>query len=200
MINTDSESLRTKITNEEVRELPLAAFGGEIFLVEDHESLQRVLPLLKEEKVLGFDTETRPSFRKGKKHQVALLQLATKDRAFLIRLNKIGLPRQVAEILASPKVIKAGVAIHDDISALKKHTMFAPAGFVELQNYVKQFGIEDFSLKKIAAIVLNIRISKSKQLSNWASKNLSSSQQSYAATDAWVGHQIYTTLKSYLDN
>jgi len=190
------DKYRKTITKEEIMELPLTKFEGEIVVIDSFKKLKSAVQELKKTKVLGFDTESRPSFQKGKTYQVSLLQLATGDKAYLFRLNKIGLPKSLAAILADENIVKTGVAIKDDIRVLQKLTNYKPASFVELQTYVKQFEIENISLKSIAAIVLGIRISKAQQLSNWEKQRLSTSQQNYAATDAWVGFEVLMELMS----
>ncbi len=187
---------KKKILKEELRKLPLYAFPGNIYVIDTVEAFYKIITKLQSFDRFGFDTETRPSFRKGRNNKVALLQLSTKDEAFLFRLNKIGLPEDLKDILADTNVKKIGVAIHDDIKALRKLNEFDPNGFIELQHYVKDFGIENFGLKKLAGIVLNIRISKSKQLSNWENQRLSDSQLRYAATDAWAPYMIYNKLNN----
>jgi ribonuclease D len=127
---------------------------------------------------------------------VALLQLSDHERAFLFRINRIGLPTEVTKILANNEIIKVGAAVKEDIRGLQKINYFEPASFLELQSYVKFFGIENFGLKNIAAIVLKFRISKAQRLSNWENNLLSHEQNLYAATDAWIGYEIYQTLKS----
>ncbi|MCK4464329.1 MAG: 3'-5' exonuclease domain-containing protein 2 [Bacteroidales bacterium] len=180
---------------DEINKLPLTYFEGQIFLIDTLDSLFKYLPLLNKIQVFGFDTETKPAFKKGKVNQIALLQLCTSDMAFLIRLNKIGLPGPLQEILSNPDIIKAGIAVRDDLKGLRRHEEFKPAGFIELQDYVKKFGIESNGLKKLAAIVLKIKISKSQQISNWDDNKLSVGQLRYAATDGWVCHEIYSRLK-----
>ena len=185
---------KISIDKEELAILPLIQFKGEIMLVESKEDYLSSIEYLARQKVLGFDTETRPAFKKGVVYEVALLQLATKDRAFLFRLNKIGLPNGLKNILENPDIVKIGVAIRDDIKGLQKLSNFKPAGFIELQDHVKDYGILDFSLKKLSAIVLGYRISKAQQVTNWEALELSEAQQIYAATDAWVSHRIYESL------
>lgn len=187
-------SFKSTITNEEISALPVRSFPGEIFYIDTYEKYLKVLPFLLGEKILGFDTETKPTFKKGKTNGVSLLQLSTSDRAFLFRLNKIGMPQEIKDILASENITKIGVAIHDDISSLRKVGEFKPAGFVDLQQYVKNFGIEDNGLKKLVAIVLGFKISKRQQTSNWEADVLSQSQIEYAATDAWVCLEIFNRL------
>jgi ribonuclease D len=185
---------RKTITKDEIRDLPLRSFDEEIYMFEGDEDPREAIRYLNNQNILGFDTETKPSFRKGKRNTVALLQLSTADKAFLFRLNKIGFPNYLVEILSNEKIIKVGAAIRDDIKALQEIGRFEPKGFVDLQTFVKKFDIENFGLKNLAAIVLNIRISKSKQLSNWEADELGLPQQKYAATDAWVSYEIYKEL------
>ena len=185
---------RENITQEEIAQFELNWFRGELVLVEDMETFSKTIKRLEGEKLLGFDTETKPSFKKGRKNSVSLIQLSTGKLACLFRINKIGIPPAMARILSDPGIIKAGVAVHDDIKFLRNVRKFEPAGFVDLQQYVKNFGIESSGLKKLAAIVLGIRISKRQQVTDWEAAELSEAQQVYAATDAWVCHEIYTKL------
>ncbi len=182
---------KESITKEELTDLPLRWFEGEIVVVDSMSKLQKAVKILQKEKVVGFDTETKPSFKKGVNNQVALLQLSTRNHAFLFRLNKIGLPNEIRKLLADPNIIKPGVAIHDDIKILRNLGEFKPAGFVELQDHAKERGILNFSLKKLSAITCGFRISKGQQLSNWEADNLTDAQQIYAATDAWAALEIY---------
>lgn len=187
-------SLKKSISNDEMSALPLSSFAGTIHLIERIEEVNPALDYLKNQTLLGFDTETKPSYSKGQNNPVSLLQLSTSDRAFLFRINMIGLPPGLIKILASPKILKIGAAIRDDIKILQKICHFKPDGFIELQAMVEDYGIENFSLKKLSAIVLGFRISKSQRLTNWDATELTESQQVYAATDAWVAYEIYTRL------
>ncbi len=182
---------RESITKEELTDLPLKWFEGEIVLVDSYEKVKYAVKVLSENNIIGFDTETRPSFKKGVVNGVSLLQLSTKRQAFLFRTNLIGLPDEIADILANPGILKPGVAIRDDIKALQSIKKFKPAGFIELQACAKDLGIQDFSLKKMVAIVLGFRISKTQQLSNWEADFLTEAQLIYAATDAWTALEIY---------
>jgi ribonuclease D len=184
------------INKEEINILPVAKFEGEIVIVENYESAKKVASILKKHKVIGFDTETRPSFKKGRKNRVALLQLATNKSAFLIRLNKIGLPDCIIHVLTDETIIKIGVAIKDDILTLQSLRHFEPQSFVDLQKYVKKFEIENASLRSLSAIVLKVKISKRQQLSNWENEVLTDAQKEYAATDAWAGRAIYQELNN----
>jgi ribonuclease D len=182
------------ITAEELEKCELSWFKGEIVLVEDMKSFNETFPRLLESKVLGFDTETRPSFKKGRKNKVSLIQLANEELACLIRINRVGIPPQLSKLLADQDVIKAGVAVHDDIRFLKRVKGFNPSGFVDLQKFVRDYGIGVSGLKKLSAIVLGFKISKRQQVTDWEAEKLTDAQKVYAATDAWVCYQIYTKL------
>jgi ribonuclease D len=195
---TGSNGYRENITPEEIAEHELSWFKGEIVVVEDLATFYEVIPKLRGYDLLGFDTETKPNFRKGGKNQVSLIQLSTGDLACLFRINKIGLPPELLAILSAPDIIKAGVAVHDDIKFLSHVKKFTPEGFVDLQSYVRDFGIQSSGLKKLTAIVLGFRISKRQQVTDWEAGQLTEAQQIYAATDAWVCHQIYNKLSGSL--
>ncbi|GHT11634.1 3'-5' exonuclease [Bacteroidia bacterium] len=184
------------IAHEEIEQLPYVSFGGKINVIEDLSQVPPMVEYLLAQTVLGYDTETRPSFRKGVRHQVSLLQLASGDEAFLMRIDKIGIPNELIAVLQSPTIIKVGAAIRDDIKGMQKLHRFAPRGFIDLQDYAMQFGIEDKAVKKLAAIVLRLHISKSQQTSNWGNAIYTEAQKQYAATDAWICREIYLKLLS----
>lgn len=191
-----------KISKEEINELPLGYFQGDIVLVNSRDQIKEVASELNRHSLLGFDTETRPSFRKGTQYYVSLLQLATEDTAFLIRLNEIGMPAVIQEILEDPQIIKIGAAVLDDLRALRKVAVgFQPESFFDLNDELKKVGFQNIGVRNLAAMVLNMRISKSEQVSNWEAAELSDKQQLYAATDAWVCLEIYKKLQyqGYLD-
>jgi ribonuclease D len=190
----ENNKYQENISVEELSEKELSWFKGEIVTVEDISTFREVFPRLLGEELLGFDTETRPTFKKGRKNKVSLIQLSTGTLACLFRINKLGFPDELIDLLADPEVIKAGVAVHDDIRFLKGVKKFEPSGFVDLQSFVKDFGIQSSGLKKLAAIVLGFRISKRQQVTDWEAETLTEAQQIYAATDAWVCHQIYKKL------
>ena len=182
------------ISNDDVAALEAVHFDGRIEVVETPDALAKACQILSKEVIIGFDTETRPSFQAGVTNKVALLQLSTEKQSFLIRINKLPLTREIIAILSSEKIIKIGADVRNDILALNKLRKFTPRGFIDLQNEVGKYGIEDKSLRKISGIVLGKKVSKAQRLSNWAAKQLTPQQQMYAATDAWVCIEIYEKL------
>lgn len=182
------------ISNDDVAALEAVHFDGRIEVVETYDALAKACKELSKHTLIGFDTETRPSFTAGVTNKVSLLQLSTEKCCYLIRLNKISLSNDVVSILSSDKIKKVGADVRNDISALNKLRKFTPQGFIDLQNEVGKYGIEDKSLRKISGIVLGKKVSKAQRLSNWAAKQLTPQQQMYAATDAWVCIEIYNRL------
>ncbi len=187
-----------EITNEEIKNLPLVQFTGKIFVIDSQKKVELFTELIKNQPIIGIDTETKPSFKKGAKNPVSLLQIATLNQAFLFRINLIGLPDSVIRLFENPDIKKIGLALKDDIQILKQIKQYKPAGFIDLQHYVKAFGIQSTSLKKIMAIIFGQRISKSQQVTNWDRPELTEAQQIYAATDAWACYQIYKELNNQL--
>ncbi len=182
------------IENDEINQLPLIAFGGEIVVVDSQDQVANAVECLQKELVVGYDTETRPSFKKGKNNDVALLQLSGEKKCYLFRLNKIKIDQTLTGLLEDDAVMKIGAAITDDIKIMNKLHRFTPKGFVDLQKIVKEHGIEAISVKKMAAIVLGGKVSKAQRLSNWEAQQLTVPQMIYAATDAWVCREIYMKL------
>ncbi|MCD4768708.1 MAG: 3'-5' exonuclease domain-containing protein 2 [Bacteroidales bacterium] len=187
-------SYREEVSKEELTKFEIEHFEGEIIVVDDLNNLDIVFDDLRNSSIVGFDTETRPTFKKGQHNKIAMLQLSTATKAYLFRINKIGLPWQLISILSDRHILKAGVAIRDDIKGLREWSDFEPAGFVELQDLVKKYGIKSAGLKKLSAIILGFTISKRQQVTNWEKNQLSDSQLIYAATDAWVCNKIYRKL------
>ena len=144
--------------------------------------------------IIGFDTETRPSFQSGKMNSVALMQLATEDTCFLFRLNLIGYPDKLGDLLCNPNIKKIGLSLQNDFTAMRKHTGRSFENFIDLQVFADKFGIDDNSLQRIYAIVFGKKIRKNQRLSNWEAPQLSRAQQSYAALDAWACLRIYNHL------
>ena len=160
------------------------------------DSFYQAVRYLKKQKVLGFDTETRPCFSPGQRqYPTALIQLSGEDKAFLFRINLIGIPAKLCSILADPGILKIGAATGGDITGLYHRAGFHAAGFVDLQKMVWEWGIRDKAVKKMAAIILGVKISKAMQLSNWEADVLSPAQQLYAATDAWICREMYLKLQ-----
>jgi ribonuclease D len=191
-----------RISKETINDLPLGQFEGEIVLINTLDQVKEVADELFKHKLIGFDTETRPSFRKGTQYYVSLLQLATEEMAFLIRLNEIGMPGLIQEILEDSSIVKIGAAVLDDLRGLRKVSLgFEPQSFFDLNEELKKVGFENVGVRNLAAMVLNIRISKSEQVSNWEAIELTEKQKLYAATDAWVCLEIYKKLQyqGYLD-
>lgn len=188
-------TLKTTITKDELNELPVEVFQGTVVVVDTVDHFNEVMTILNNEKVVGFDTETKPVFAKGHKNKVALLQLATQDTCYLLRLNILGFPAQIIEFFNNPDILKIGLSIKDDYLMLRaRSSAFDPKGFVELQTFVKDFCIEDNSLQKIFAILFDKKISKAQRLSNWETEELSQGQKLYAALDAWACLRIYLEL------
>ncbi len=192
--------IRRSIKNEEIKNLPRAVFAGEINTITSEKDVIKALDYLAHHKTVGIDSETRPSFKKGKMNKVSLLQISTLDRCYLIRLNYTGLTQPLIEFIENPEIKKVGLSLHDDFLMLHKRAPFEEKGFIDLQKYVPQFGIKDRSLQKIFAILFNQRISKSQRLSNWEREELTESQKRYAATDAWAALKIYNLLEDLKEN
>lgn len=184
------------ITKEQLASLPTVSFPGQITVIDTVEDAETALRQLRLHTVVGFDTETKPSFRKGRTNMVSLIQISTDSHCYLFRLNHIGLCECIREFIEDPAVIKIGLSLKDDFHVMHKLAEFTPAGFVDLQAFVKQYEIADCSLQKIYGIIFNQRISKSQRLSNWEADNLTQSQQIYASIDAWACLKIYNHLNS----
>lgn len=187
--------MHNKITKEDIKELPLKQFEGTVNVVEDPKQVTHVVEKLRNEKIIGFDTETKPSFKKGVSHDIALLQLSTEEEAFLFRLNLTGFNGALTQLLSNPEIKKVGVGIRDDLRGLQQLNNFTPKGFIDIQELAPKYGIEVLSLKNLAGLLLGIRISKRQRLSNWEADALSEGQILYAATDAWVALKIYNKIK-----
>lgn len=186
---------RISISKATLSTLPPARFPGKITVIDSVDTARQALRVLRRAGIVGFDTETRPSFKPGRTHNVALMQLSTRDRCFLFRLNVMGLSRALRNFLEDPQVIKVGLSVHDDFNVLRRSVPdLQPQGFVELQQFVKQYGIADISLQKIYAIVFGEYISKNQRLTNWEAPELTPHQQAYAAMDAYACLQLYKYL------
>ncbi|MFA6360669.1 MAG: 3'-5' exonuclease [Dysgonamonadaceae bacterium] len=183
-----------EITKNEINELSIEVFNGEIIVIDDVDDVDDAVEYLKQFKVIGFDTETKPVFRKNVTRKVALMQLATMDKCFLFRLNRIQYPDVLDDIICNDEVMKVGLSLRDDFAALRQRSDCSPLNFVDLQSFVKDYDIKDMSLQKIYAILFNKKIAKNQRLSNWEAKVLKDSQKMYAAIDAWASLRIYNYL------
>jgi ribonuclease D len=187
---------KTTITNEEINALPLGAFQGKIFVIDEERDLPNVFSEIKRSPVVGFDTETKPVFVRGHRNNVALMQIALPSKVFLIRVNKTGIQSDIIAFLENENVLKAGVALRDDIKALQRLKKFTPQGIVELADLAKKAGLQEEGVKKLTGLLLGFRVSKTAQTSNWEATALNEKQIVYAATDAWVCLEIYQKLKT----
>ena len=191
--------LPARISKDEINQLPLVRFGGKIHVVREEKDLAVAARKIRNAEVLGFDVESKPTFRKGESHPVALLQLATSNEAFLIQLQNIENLGPVQEILENPDIGKTGVAIRDDVKKLFEKYPFNPEGFVELSHWASKLGIVTTGLRSLTAIFLGKRISKGAQLSNWERSKLAPSQLLYAATDAWISRELHLAMKRHME-
>ena len=191
-------TLWPRMSKEEINACPIKKYEGPVCLVRSRKELTRMVGQLEQESVLGFDTETRPTFRARESYPPAVLQLAGAKEVFIFQLQRQSLPRALCKILANPKKIKAGVALDRDLIELHKLTPFKAESFVDVAQLAKQAGIQNHGLRGLAAVLLGFRISKRAQTSNWAQKTLTPAQIRYAATDAWVGRQLYLKLREIM--
>ena len=174
--------------------MPLAAFEGEVIVVDKPEMVTDAVNYLRSQRVIGVDTEARPSFQRGTHYPTALVQIATHERCYLFRLTHVGMPQELADIFANPNICKVGLAFRDDINGLRRRRNFTPANCVDIQSMVAQYGILDLGLQKIFAICFGKKISKTQQLTNWENNHLTPEQARYASTDAWATLLIYNEL------
>jgi ribonuclease D len=186
--------LYSRYDKSKIAALPRVLFEGRIIVVITEKEAEKAVDYLLTQPILGIDTETRPSFKKGRVNQVALLQVATHDTCFLFRLNQIGLSSSIKRFLEDTKVPKIGLSLHDDLMMLAKRGDFIRGSFIDLQDKVKEIGVEDMSLQKLFANFFGQRISKRDQLSNWEADLLTDKQKNYAATDAWTCVLLYEEL------
>ncbi len=188
----DIDQYRRKLSKDEINELPLRRYEGQIVLVNHDHQAPAAVEALMQETTLGFDTETRPAFRKGQFYLPSVLQLASSDCVFIFQLNRLSVfPEELKVILSSKEILKTGVAVADDIKDLQQLGHFEPSGFIDLGRVAHQIGLETKGLRNLAANLLGFKISKSAQVTNWAAQELSEKQIYYAATDAWAGRELY---------
>lgn len=189
---------KSEIEKEEINQLEVRQFEGEVRVVDNISSCHDAIREIRKYDVLGFDTETKPVYKKGGNNRIALIQVSNSNVAWLFRVNKIGIPDELRSFLEDESRLKIGAGLLDDMRKLRQIVRLTPGGFLDLQKYVEAFNIESKSLKKMVAIVLGYKISKSQQLSNWESDSLTDQQLRYAATDAWVCLEIYNALRNSL--
>jgi len=182
------------ITKEEIAAYNTEEFNGRIFVIDTPDKAEKATGYLSGFKDLGFDTETRPSFKKGSLNSVALIQLATDNRCYLFRLNRIGFSPSLIQLLSDANIRKIGLSLRDDFTTMSRRMRFTPEGFVDLQKIVSEYNIADISLQKIYAILFQKKISKSQRLTNWEADELTHAQKKYAALDAWACLKIYEKL------
>lgn len=191
------EKYHITITKEELASKACVNYSGGAEVIDSMKGFDEAMQHLENAGIIGFDTETRPSFKRGVAHTVALMQLASSEKCFLFRLNKIGIPPRLRSFLENPDIPKIGLSLHDDFHNLRNLSGdLEPQGFTDLQNYVKQFRIADNSLTKIYCVLFGKRISKGQRLTNWEAESLTEAQINYAAYDAIACIKIYDYLRS----
>lgn len=187
--------IKSNIAKADIAQMPNELFEGRIIVIHAVADVEKAVNYLKGFPIVGIDTETRPSFAKGKTYEVSLLQLSTEDTCFLFRLNYIGMPKALVDLLQDGRQLKVGLSLRDDIQNLNRKHKFEPRGFLDLQHYVKEMGIEAQSLQKIYALLFGKKISKSQRLTNWEADVLTDRQKGYAATDAWACVRMYKYME-----
>lgn len=187
--------LKEKFDKKEIQNLPKSIFEGRIITIQTSNEADKAIEYLMKQNILGIDTETRPSFKKGTSYKVALLQVSTHDTCFLFRLNMIGVNNSIKKLLEDCSIIKVGLSLKDDLHQLSKRCDFTPGNYIDIQQMAKEIGIADRSLQKLYANLFAKKISKNQQLSNWETSTLSDAQKLYAATDAWACIKIYEEMK-----
>ncbi len=195
---TNVKILYSKFDKKAIPELPKVEFGGRIIVIQTAGEADRAVNYLMQFPQLGIDTETRPNFKPGGMNPVALLQVSTPEACFLFRLNRFGLTDSLVQLFTSETVEKIGLSLHDDWAQLRKRKEFQPVNYVELQDFVKPFGIKDMSLQKLYANFFGQKISKNQRLTNWEADVLTEPQKRYAATDAWSCLQLYQKMTELL--
>ena len=185
----------SNIAKADIAQMPVELFDGRIIVIHSAADVEKAVVYLKGYPILGIDTETRPSFAKGRTYEVALMQVSTEDTCFLFRLNYIGMPDALVDLLQDGRQLKVGLSLRDDIQRLQAKHRFEPRGFLDLQTYVKELGIEAQSLQKIYALLFGKKISKSQRLTNWEADVLTDCQKGYSATDTWTCVRIYKYLE-----
>ena len=186
---------KKEITVDEINNLELKKYSGKVLVIDSKKLIKNSCEEIKKNNIIGIDTETKPSFEKGIKNSVSLIQIATVKNVYLFRINKIEFPDELLDIFSDITIIKVGIAIHDDVRDLKRIKDFKDRSFIDLNNLAKDYGFISIGAKKLSALILGIRISKKQQLSNWETDRLSTKQIDYAATDAWICREIFIKIK-----
>ncbi len=184
------------ITKDEVSEMPLIQFEGKIIIATTPDTITRALEEIKDFDIVGFDTESKPAFKKGQFNHVAMVQISTHDTAYLLRISKWGIISALEEFLTNTTQLKIGLALDDDIKALQKRQWFEPGSFIDLNKYVVKLGVKNAGVRNLSGIFMGRKVSKSQQTSNWESEHLSPQQQTYAATDAWICLKIWDVISA----
>ena len=186
---------KKEITVDEINNLELKKYSGKVLVIDSKKLIKNSCEEIKKNNIIGIDTETKPSFEKGIKNRVSLIQIATVKNVYLFRINKIEFPDELLDIFSDITIIKVGIAIHDDVRDLKRIKNFKDRSFIDLNNLAKDYGFISIGAKKLSALILGIRISKKQQLSNWETDRLTTKQIDYAATDAWICREIFIKIK-----
>lgn len=184
------------ISKEDIKKFPLIKFTGEIHMVDDKKDVLAYCQLISESKIIGFDTETKPSFKKGVIHDISLVQLSVDDNVYLFRINKLGFCQELIDILANPNILKVGIDVKNDLSSLRRMYSFNPSNFLDLNQLALKNGFKSIGAVKLSIMLLGFRISKNQRLSDWSSEVLTKKQQEYAAIDAWICPKIFNIFKS----
>ncbi len=180
-----------RITKPEINKLPLFKYEGKIIIAADEKQIDKAIFEIEKFELVGFDTETKPTFRKGEFNHVALIQIAVPDKVYLLRIQHTGITNALANFLSNKQISKVGIALDDDLISLNKKRKFTPGGFIDLNKIAPTLGIENIGARNLSALVLNSRISKNQQVTNWENPALTEPQVKYAATDAWICLEIY---------
>ena len=196
--DSSSDTAWPRLTKEQINTRPIRKYRGPIHLIREPEKVEQAVEQLEKEKVLGFDTETRPTFRVGERYLPSVLQLAGEHAAYVFQLRHCSLSKPLRRLLANPDIIKAGIGLDHDVRELHKLAPFKAAGFVDVGRLAKQAGCQNHGLRGLAALLLEFRVSKDSQTSNWSRKTLTRAQIEYSATDAWVGRELYHKLQQLL--
>lgn len=186
---------QNRLSRDYVNSLPIIRFEGEVKVINDVSSASKIIKKLSREKMLGFDTESKPSFKPGVSHPISLIQISTLKTSYLFQVNGNGLIPLLEPLLTSPKIKKVGVGLAHDINKLKGFNDVTLDGLIDLSLLAKEKGIIQTGARGLTARYLQKRLVKTAQTTNWARSELSEKQKNYAATDAWVCLKIYPLLK-----